>query len=88
MVGLLGELVNEAELEQLVDYFENVVLSEEVVMLLAHTPVNAIESQPVLCPHQLSGDEFSQLLSLILDRNNIVIGSRLHQIQESLLLQL
>ena len=88
MVDLLAELVDQAQLEQLIDHLENIVLCEEVVMLLANPSVNAVESQPCLCLSQLSGDELAQLFSLIFDRDNIVIGSRLHQIQESLLLQL
>jgi len=73
-VGLLRDLVDQPDLEQLVDHLEHELLGEEVVIVLAHTTVYAVERKAVLLLFELARDEDAKLLALVLDRVDVILS--------------
>jgi len=52
-ISLLGDLIDQPYLEQFIDNLKHKVFCEEVVVVLANPPIDAVERKPVLLLFQL-----------------------------------
>ena len=82
-ISLLSDLIDQADLEQLIDNLEYEVFREEVVVVLAYSPVDGVERESILLLFEHWSYEYPELFRLVLDRVDVVLRCWLQRIEKT-----